>query len=91
MLRLLSELIASARARGWPVIVLTSDAEPEVASRIESVAITELAAFVRMPAKSERPELYYRVDGHWNRDGHVDAAERLREPLDRALQAAIDG
>lgn len=90
-LRLLAELIASARSRGWPVIVLTSDAEPEVASRIESVALAESAAFVRMPAKSERPELYYRVDGHWNRDGHVEAAERLRGPIDRALQAAIDG
>ena len=90
-LRLLAELIAAARARGWPVIVLTSDAEPDVASRIESVALAESAEFVRMPAKSERPDLYYRVDGHWNRDGHVEAAERLREPLERALQAAIDG
>ncbi|MBM4336803.1 MAG: hypothetical protein FJ108_12965 [Deltaproteobacteria bacterium] len=89
-LRLLAELIAGARARGWPVIVLTSDAEADIASRIESVALAESAAFVRMPAKSERPDLYYRVDGHWNRDGHVEAAERLRGPLDRALLAAID-
>lgn len=90
-LRLLAELIAGARARRWPVVVLTSDAEGDVASRIEAVALAESAAFVRMPAKSERPDLYYRVDGHWNRDGHVEAALRLREPLDRALQAAIDG
>ncbi len=84
-LRLLAELIATARDRGWPVVVLCADALPEVASSVGQVARESGAAFVAMPDKSARPDLYYRIDGHWNRSGHVEAARRLRAPIEGAL------
>jgi hypothetical protein len=32
--------------------------------------------FLVFPSKAERPDLYYRKDGHWNPAGHVLAATR---------------
>lgn len=84
-LRLIAELIATARARGWPVVLLTADASREVASRVAQVAREGGARFVSVPSKSERPDLYYRVDGHWQRAGHEVAAELLRAPIESAL------
>lgn len=81
-LRLIAEIIAAATSRGWQVVILVADASPDVASRIEEVARSGSAAFVRVPDKSERPDLYYRVDGHWNPAGHAEAAARLRTPLE---------
>lgn len=36
---------------------------------------------LRIPSKSERPDLYFKVDGHWNEAGHRYAAETLFEHL----------
>jgi hypothetical protein len=34
-----------------------------------------------IPAKSKRPDLYYKIDGHWHARGHAFVASRLLEAL----------
>jgi lysophospholipase L1-like esterase len=88
-LRLIAEIIATARGRGWQVVVLTANASPAVSARIETLARSMSVEFVWVPAKAERPDLYYRVDGHWNPAGHVEAATRLQEPIERMLSRPV--
>jgi hypothetical protein len=39
----------------------------------------------RHPTKRSRPDLYYRIDGHWIAPGHRAAADWLRPALQQAL------
>jgi lysophospholipase L1-like esterase len=84
-LRLVTEIIATARRAGWHVVVIVADAPAAVAERIGEVARAGSAAFVAIPPKSQRPDLYYRIDGHWNRAGHAEAAARVGGPIATAL------
>lgn len=84
-LRLIAEIISTARSSGWHAVVLVADAPTAVAQRIGEVARAGSAAFVSIPPKSERPDLYYRIDGHWNRAGHAEVAARVGRPITSAL------
>jgi hypothetical protein len=38
-------------------------------------------AHVHIPSKKGRPELYYKVDGHWNEAGHAFVAAQILKEL----------
>ncbi len=86
--RLLEEILLGCRAAGWPVLGLSADLE---GARLEQVA--ELfqrleTPLVLAPRKRDRPDLYYRTDGHWNAAGHEQVARVVAARLREAAAAA---
>ena len=50
---------------------------------VHKVFVNFAVDIVDMPGKKQRPALYYKIDGHWNPAGHVEAADRLFKKLHR--------
>jgi hypothetical protein len=44
-----------------------------------------------IPAKRNRPDLYYKVDGHRNASGHRFAANRVLEAIEKKPVWSING
>ena len=45
--------------------------------QLEGLFASRGVTLLRLPGKQDRPDLYYRVDGHWNAAGHRHVAETL--------------
>ena len=54
-------------------------------NRVQEIFRSNGIAFLAVPDKSVRPDLYFRIDGHWNAAGHAYVARMVYERL-RALQ-----
>lgn len=78
---LLDVAIRLCREANWRVIVLSADLDHAQLAPF-AAHLNELSVpLVHVPAKSERPDLYYPVDGHWNPAGQREAASRLLRVL----------
>jgi lysophospholipase L1-like esterase len=82
-LHIIERAVALCRENGWPVIGLSVGLEGARQAAIREVFIAGGAELIEFPGKSARPDLYFRIDGHWNPAGHVDAAEQIFERLKR--------
>lgn len=80
--KLLEETIRLCKERQWPLLALVVGIEGGRLGEIERRLTDGGISFVRFPSKSERPDLYYKVDGHWSVRGHALAAEMLLQKLD---------
>jgi lysophospholipase L1-like esterase len=84
-LLLLRELLETARGRGWPVIVLNVELDASKRSAVNGVLRAAGATILDVPVRSDRPDLYFAVGGHWNRSGHAHAAGLLLPAIEAAL------
>lgn len=82
-IRLVQEALASCASQGWPVLLVLVDVEEPRSGRLRQAAARNGAAVLEIPPKSERPDLYFEVDGHWTTAGHVYTADRIVEHLGR--------
>jgi lysophospholipase L1-like esterase len=82
-LRLLDEALTLAAERQWPAVVLAADLDARFSRLVEQELARRGQPLVRVPAKEERPDLYYGVDGHWNERGHALAARLVMAELVR--------
>jgi len=80
-LALVRRAATRARELGAEPLLLECGAPPELEAALTNLASELGIARVRAPIKSERPELYFHVDGHWNSAGHAAAAELLWSEL----------
>lgn len=76
------------REKGWPVIGLVVGLPPNRAALFHDLLARNDAFIIELPAKEDTPELYFKVDGHWNAAGHAHAASRVMHALD-ALHLGI--
>ncbi len=79
--RLLEEVASICRANGWPLLaVIVGDVDPRI-PRVREVFEAQGVPCIVIPSKHERPDLYFRVDGHWIEAGHAFTAARVSEWL----------
>jgi len=68
---------------GWPVLALVIGFDGLRQAAVRDVFAKHGVDIIEMPGKKERPDLYYKIDGHWNEAGHVAAADRVLIELRR--------
>lgn len=71
---LVDEILHLCTREGWPVLVMMVGLEPSRFSSMQAVIKKHGAPYIVPPTKSERPDLYFKIDGHWNATGHEHAA-----------------
>ena len=81
-LRIVEEAISICAARSWRMLGLLVGLPEARAAAAKALFARHGVPVVVLPAKTERPDLYYKIDGHWNAGGHAFAAGRLLEALD---------
>ena len=85
--RLLEEILLVCQTAQWPVLGLSADLEGERLAQVAALLQRFHAPLVAAPGKRDRPDLYYRTDGHWNAAGHEHVARLVAERL-RLMGAA---
>ncbi len=76
-LAILSEALDLCEAGGWPVLALSVSASPEMDAALSDLFAGRDVPLLRIPSKSERPDLYFGVDAHWNAAGHLEVARQI--------------
>lgn len=79
--RLVEHALDECERSGWPVLVVAAALEEGRLRRLTDLAAERAFPLVVVPSRAERPDLYYRVDGHWNLRGHAYAAWRVAAEL----------
>jgi hypothetical protein len=80
--RLVEEALILCKSRGHEAFVLLVGVEGARRDSLLAVLRAHAVPFTDAPGKAQRPDLYYRVDGHWNRAGHAHVAELLYAKLE---------
>ena len=80
-LRLLEEIMQIVKQRGWQLVVVLTDIPERHHSLLTDFLSEHRVVALSIPTKAQRPDLYYKVDGHWNAKGHAFAAERILQAL----------
>lgn len=82
MKALLDEIIRTVQRQGWPLLVVLTDIQDTTRrAMLERFLNAREIRWLAIPSAIERPELYYRVDGHWNDAGQAYAAKAVLEAL----------
>lgn len=68
--RILDEVLEFCQVHAYPAVMLTVAIDGARLERLRQVAAIHRVALLRLPSKEERPDLFYKVDGHWNSTGH---------------------
>jgi len=82
LFRLLEEVLSLCKKEGWPVLVIVPDdtASTQLMHLKNFLSIRDISTIV-IPGKIESPDLYYKVDGHWNASGHKFAADQVLQKI----------
>lgn len=74
ILRSALDLCADAE---WPVLALTVSTSPELETALGELFDEYGVPVIRVPSKTEKPELYFTADAHWNTSGHLEVARLI--------------
>lgn len=74
---MIEELAKIAKEKKWPALFLTAEIPDKREASIESLLQAYDFPLIKIPKKDTRPDLYYQVDGHWNKAGHQFVAETI--------------
>ena len=79
--RLLEDVLITCEKRNWPVLGLSVGVNGPQFYQLEKIFQGYDAQVIKVPGKKVRPDLYYRIDAHWNESGHILAAELIVERI----------
>jgi hypothetical protein len=92
---IISEAIRRCKSSESVVIALLVGLHGSELEMVRDWFETHNVRVVSIPARSERPDLYFETDGHWNEAGHQFAVELLSQSLiahfSQMDQSAING
>lgn len=80
-LHLLDAVIRICEQEDWPVMAIVIGVEGSRLQLLEACFKQHNIKVIHTPDKKIRPDLYYKNDGHWNKQGHELAAEMILEKL----------
>lgn len=75
--RIIAEAVSICERKGTPVFAVLVGLDGDRLNRVQSLFQARRVPMYVAPSKTERPELYYRIDGHWNRAGHAFVADAV--------------
>jgi hypothetical protein len=81
---LIEESLRICAEQRWPVVALLAALDPHQLEVVLPVFERWTVPVWLFPAKSDRQDLHWTLDGHWNEAGHRFAAERVLDLLERA-------
>jgi hypothetical protein len=84
-----TEIVRICEQHHWPLLVLTVDFKPAHEERVRRFFHDRDAPVVTAPSKDERPDLYYRIDGHWNREGHRFISRQVLDAVEIAYPGLV--
>jgi hypothetical protein len=79
--KLLELAINICKKNNAPVLMLLIDIQGTRLDRVRDLLEQSQTEFVKLPSRTESPELYYEIDGHWNKKGHALAAEKVMKTI----------
>jgi hypothetical protein len=83
IIRLMEEVLIICEKERWRVLFVLADiSHPRLAGLEKFFKDYNIPALV-IPNKQERPDLYYKVDMHWNVSGHRFVADQILEAMKR--------
>lgn len=85
---IVKEVLWICRNHNLPVLGLIVGVEGRRLSELEKLFSAHGAQLFKVPNKKQQPSLYYNVDGHWNKSGHVFTANLVLEKLRKFYLAA---
>jgi lysophospholipase L1-like esterase len=80
-LRIVEQAISLCAERGWKMLGLVAALPPAREAAVKGIFERHGVPVALIPAKGAKPELYYRIDGHWHAGGHAFVASRVLEAL----------
>lgn len=75
--RLIAEAVSVCQAKGYPVIAVLANLEGNRLNRVQDLFQSRHVPTLTIPSKTERPDLYYKIDGHWNQAGNAFVASAV--------------
>jgi len=80
-INIVDKAISMCEARGWKILGLLVGLSDAREAAVKHLFARHKAPIVVIPSKSERPDLYYKIDAHWHTGGHAFVAGRVLEAL----------
>ncbi|MFC1730865.1 SGNH/GDSL hydrolase family protein [candidate division KSB1 bacterium] len=78
---LFGKTLEICRKHEWPVFVVIVDMNKERLSKLNNLLQQYEVDSHYVPDRNERPDLYYKIDGHWNAAGHKYVSDYLIKNL----------
>ena len=83
LLRLLEEVVNLCDEHQCPVLGVLADLPEARLAALKALFDAHGAPTVVIPTKDDRPDLYFKVDGHWNESGQRYVADRVLEAIEK--------
>lgn len=80
--RLVGAALDLCNTNRWPAVLVAIETSGARLERLRALCAAYNVRLLVPPAKSDRPDLYYVVDGHWNAAGHRVMGDMLMQLLD---------
>lgn len=77
IIRLMEDVLSLCEKEHWRVLFVLADISPQRLIILEKFFRAHDIPTIVIPNKQERPDLYYKVDMHWNASGHQFVAEQI--------------
>jgi hypothetical protein len=78
---ILKEILEICKNKNIPVMAINVGVKGKQLDAIGDIWQQYEVPFLNIPYKEQRPDLYYKTDGHWNKSGHKFVAEKIVELL----------
>jgi hypothetical protein len=80
---LVTAALTECALHNWPVLVISVDMHGRRLTELEALLAGLRVPHLTIPSKRERPDLYYKIDGHWTAVGHQYVARLVMDALRR--------
>ncbi len=80
-LGILERVLSICEEEKWPVIALEVELGGHRLWELKELFERHRISLIVVPPRRERPDLYYRIDGHWNMKGHAFVSKLVIDQL----------